>query len=59
MLDATFLLSAFVTLLVTIAPFETAPVFVGLARYLSPDDRRRTVRRAAMHRWCRCASCSA
>jgi multiple antibiotic resistance protein len=48
MLDVTFLLSAFVTLLVTIAPFETAPVFVGLARHLAPDDRRRTVRRAVV-----------
>src|SRR6185503_16842700 len=48
MLDVTFLLSAFVILLVTIAPFETAPVFVGPARPLSPDDRRRTVRRAVV-----------
>ncbi len=48
MLDVTFLLSAFVTLLVTIAPFETAPVFVGLARHLSPEDRKRTVRRAVV-----------
>lgn len=48
MLDVTFLLSAFVILLVTIAPFETAPVFVGLARPLSPDDRRRTVRHAVV-----------
>ncbi len=48
MLDVTFLLSAFVTLLVTIGPFETAPVFVGLARHLTPDDRRRTVRRAVV-----------
>jgi multiple antibiotic resistance protein len=48
MLDVTFLLSAFVTLLVTIGPFETAPVFAGLARHLSPDERKRTVRRAVV-----------
>jgi multiple antibiotic resistance protein len=44
--EAASLLSAFVTLLVTIAPFETAPIFAGLARGLSPDERRRTIRRA-------------
>jgi multiple antibiotic resistance protein len=44
--ELTTLLSAFVTLLVTIAPFETAPIFAGLARNLSPDERRRTIRRA-------------
>jgi multiple antibiotic resistance protein len=46
--DAATLLSAFVTLLVTIAPFETAPIFAGLARDLSPDERRRTIRRAVI-----------
>jgi multiple antibiotic resistance protein len=44
--DAAFLLSAFVTLMVTIGPFETAPIFAGLARDLSRDERRRTIRRA-------------
>jgi multiple antibiotic resistance protein len=46
--DFTTLLSAFVTLLVTIGPFETAPIFAGLARHLSPDERRRSVRRAVL-----------
>ena len=44
--ELTTLLSAFVTLLVTIGPFEAAPIFAGLARHLSPDERRRTIRRA-------------
>ena len=46
--DVATLLSAFVTLLVTIAPFETAPIFAGLARDLSADERRRTIRRAVI-----------
>jgi multiple antibiotic resistance protein len=46
--EAASLLSAFVTLLVTIGPFETAPIFTGLVRYLSPDERRRTIRRAVL-----------
>lgn len=46
--DAATLLSAFVTFLVTIAPFETAPIFAGLARDLSADERRRTIRRAVI-----------
>ena len=32
----------------TIAPFETAPGFVGLARHLSPDDRRLSLAALAM-----------
>jgi multiple antibiotic resistance protein len=48
MLDFTTLLSAFVTLLVTIGPFEAAPIFAGLSRHLSPDERRRTIRRAVL-----------
>jgi multiple antibiotic resistance protein len=46
--DLTTLLSAFVTLLVTIGPFEVAPIFAGLARHLSPDQRRRAIRRAVL-----------
>ena len=46
--DLTTLLSAFVTLLVTIGPFEAAPIFAGLSRHLSPDERRRTIRRAVI-----------
>jgi multiple antibiotic resistance protein len=46
--DVTTLLSAFVTLLVTIGPFEAAPIFAGLARHLSPSERRRTIRRAVI-----------
>jgi multiple antibiotic resistance protein len=44
--DVTTLLSAFVTLLVTIGPFEAAPIFAGLSRHLSTEERRRTIRRA-------------
>ena len=44
--DFPFLLSAFVTLLVTIGPFETAPLFGALTRGQSTDERRRTARRA-------------
>jgi small neutral amino acid transporter SnatA (MarC family) len=46
--DVTTLLSAFVTLLVTIGPFEAAPIFAGLARHLSPSERRRTIRRTVI-----------
>jgi multiple antibiotic resistance protein len=46
--DFTTLLSAFVTLLVTIGPFEAAPIFAGLSRHLSPDERRSTIRRAVL-----------
>jgi multiple antibiotic resistance protein len=46
--DFTTLLSAFVTLLVTIGPFEAAPIFAGLSRHLSPDERRATIRRAVL-----------
>lgn len=40
------LLSAFVTLLVTIGPFETAPIFGALTRGMSVAERRRVARRA-------------
>ncbi|HKV14384.1 MAG TPA: MarC family protein [Reyranella sp.] len=44
--DLATLLSAFVTLLVTIGPFETAPVFGTLTAGMTRVDRRRTARRA-------------
>ncbi|MFZ5779651.1 MAG: MarC family protein [Pseudomonadota bacterium] len=40
------LLSAFVTLLVTIGPFETAPIFGGLTSGYLPAERQRIARRA-------------
>lgn len=42
------LLSAFVTLLVTIGPFEAAPIFGALTRHMSAADRRRIGRRAVV-----------
>ena len=44
--DFPALLSAFVTLLVTIGPFETAPIFGALTRHAVTADRRRIARRA-------------
>ncbi len=44
--DFATLLSAFVTLLVTIGPFETAPVFGALTQGIGPVERRRTALRA-------------
>ena len=44
--DLAILLSAFVTLLVTIAPFETAPVFGALTRDATSADRRRLALRS-------------
>jgi multiple antibiotic resistance protein len=44
--DLATLLSAFVTLLVTIGPFETAPVFGTLTSGMTRADRRRIARRA-------------
>src|SRR6201995_5451325 len=54
MLDVTFtfLLSAFVTLLVTIGPFETAPLFGALTRGQPPVERRRVARRAVVIAGC-------
>jgi multiple antibiotic resistance protein len=46
--DLATLLSAFVTLLVTIGPFETAPVFGALTQGLSTLERRRTALRAVI-----------
>lgn len=46
--DLTTLLSAFVTLLVTIGPFETAPAFAGLSRHMTASERRQVVRRAVL-----------
>lgn len=47
-MTASVLISAFVTLLVTIGPFETAPVFAGLTRAMSVGERTRTARRAVI-----------
>ncbi len=44
--DIATLLSAFVTLLVTIGPFETAPVFGTLTRDVTRTERRRIARRS-------------
>jgi multiple antibiotic resistance protein len=46
--DLATLLSAFVTLLVTIGPFETAPVFGALTQGATPLERRRTAFRAVV-----------
>jgi multiple antibiotic resistance protein len=46
--DLATLLSAFVTLLVTIGPFETAPVFGALTQGVSSFERRRTALRAVV-----------
>jgi multiple antibiotic resistance protein len=44
--DPSTLLSAFVTLLVTIGPFETAPIFSGLTAGFLPAERQRIARRS-------------
>jgi multiple antibiotic resistance protein len=46
--DLATLLSAFVTLLVTIGPFETAAVFGALTQGMTPAERRRTALRAVI-----------
>jgi multiple antibiotic resistance protein len=46
MLDVATLLSAFVTLLVTIGPFETAPLFGVLTQEMEHAERRRIALRA-------------